>query len=45
MPENKYADVPFFSTSLFYSNWNKAELDNFLNKLSDRKNNFCRSTN
>lgn len=37
MPENKYADVPFFSTSLFYSNWNKAELDNFLNKLSTVK--------
>ncbi|GAX47862.1 helix-turn-helix domain-containing protein [Lactococcus reticulitermitis] len=42
MPENKYADVPFFSTSLFYSDWNKTDLDHFLNQLSDRKNNFCR---
>ncbi|XOQ37686.1 MAG: Mga domain-containing protein [Lactococcus sp.] len=41
MPDRQYADVPFFSTSLFYSDWNKTDLDYFLNQLSDQTNHFC----
>lgn len=41
IPDKQYADVPFFSTSLFYSDWNKTDLDSFLNQLADQKNNFC----
>ena len=40
MPENKYNDVPFFSTSLFFSDWKITNLNHFLNQIADRKNNF-----
>ena len=33
MPEEKFRDVPFFSTSLFYTEWHKGELDLFLKRL------------
>lgn len=38
LPEKKYQDVPFFSTSLFYSDWNHEELMLFINDIADKKN-------
>jgi hypothetical protein len=38
LPDERYRDVPFFSTSLFYVSWNQSELDYFLNYLIDRRN-------
>lgn len=38
IPEKKYQGVPFFSISLFYTNWHKGELDYFLNRLADKRN-------
>lgn len=38
LPEKKYKDVPFFSTSLFYSDWNNEELVQFIDGLADMKN-------
>ncbi|GHU36598.1 hypothetical protein FACS1894192_03520 [Bacilli bacterium] len=37
LPEKKYQDVPFFSISLFYTEWHKGELEIFLKKLKALK--------
>lgn len=37
LPEKKYQDVPFFSVSLFYTNWHKGDLEQFLKQLKSTK--------
>ncbi|MBC1925534.1 helix-turn-helix domain-containing protein [Listeria innocua] len=38
IPEKKHQDIPFFSVSLFFTSWNKSELEDFLISLVDYKN-------
>ncbi|GHU38320.1 hypothetical protein FACS1894193_07930 [Bacilli bacterium] len=38
LPDKKYQDIPFFSTSLFYSDWSRDDLTQFIYDLSDQKN-------
>ncbi|GHU38547.1 hypothetical protein FACS1894193_02430 [Bacilli bacterium] len=37
LPDKKLSDVPFFSISYFFTEWNKADLSNFLNQLATKK--------
>jgi hypothetical protein len=37
-PEKKYENIPFFSVSSFYTDWQPAELKHFISCLSDKKN-------
>lgn len=40
IPEEKFRDIPFFSTSLFYTEWHKGELDLFLKRLETELRNY-----
>lgn len=40
LPDEKFRDVPFFSTSLFYTEWHKGELDLFLKRLEKKLTNL-----
>ncbi len=37
LPDKKYRDVPFFSISLFFTEWNEADLAHFLNRIVAKK--------
>ncbi len=37
LPDRKYKDIPFFSASSFFTDWNKGELSQFLSQLATKK--------